>query len=134
MDAQGALNVEQYSDPKEFERLLKTNKLAMAFLVHDKRGFSIPRLAPTVKAEVAKALAEALGITIQPYEVQPLLDACRRNYSRQNWDPQDEHKKCAYCGIRSSMMCSACHKQAYCSKKCQRRDWKTHKMTCSKVT
>lgn len=120
----------KYTNPKRFQRMLKTNEYAMAYLVHDKRSFSIPRLAPTVKAEIAAALAAALGITIQPYEVQPLLDACRRNYSRQTWDPKDEHKRCAYCRIRSNMLCSSCHKQSYCSKKCQRRDWKKHKLTC----
>ena len=60
----------------------------MAYVVHDKHDINIPRLAPTVKREIATALATALGIIIQPYEVQPVLDACRRNYSTQTWDPK----------------------------------------------
>ena len=75
-------------DPERFERLLKSNQLAMAYVVHDKRSINIPRLAPKVKEEIATALAAALGITIQPHEVQPVLDACRRNYSTQTWDPK----------------------------------------------
>ena len=56
----------------------------MAYFVHDKGDRSKPKLASSVK----NALAAALGITMQSYEAQPFLDACRRNYRVQTWDVQ----------------------------------------------
>ncbi|CAM9233644.1 unnamed protein product [Ectocarpus fasciculatus] len=39
--------------------------------------------------------------------------------------------RCAKCGkIGKSLQCSRCRKVAYCSKECQRRDWKSHKPSC----
>lgn len=40
---------------------------------------------------------------------------------------------CGKCGKKSEalMKCSRCHKVAYCSKDCQRLDWKNHKRACS---
>ena len=46
----------------------------------------MPRLASAVKREIADAV-NAIGVSLQSYEVQPLLDACRRNYRAQKWDP-----------------------------------------------
>lgn len=31
----------------------------------------------------------------------------------------------------SSMLCSRCRKVTYCSKECQRQDWKNHKVNCA---
>jgi len=31
---------------------------------------------------------------------------------------------------RTMMMCAQCHKVAYCSKECQRNDWKHHRRSC----
>eukprot|EP00752_Nemacystus_decipiens_P011513 g10223.t1 len=40
---------------------------------------------------------------------------------------------CVKCGKGGTglMMCARCRKVAYCSKECQRLDWKVHKRTCS---
>lgn len=39
---------------------------------------------------------------------------------------------CAKCGKRgSSLICSRCRKVRYCSKGCQRLDWKNHKPKCA---
>lgn len=42
---------------------------------------------------------------------------------------------CAGCGINSQTMprCEACHATTYCSKSCQRRDWKRHKDQCTSM-
>ncbi|CAM9358762.1 unnamed protein product [Scytosiphon promiscuus] len=41
-------------------------------------------------------------------------------------------QKCAMCGKGGrSMKCSGCHAVSYCSKECQRKDWKRHKPACA---
>lgn len=37
---------------------------------------------------------------------------------------------CAACGLPSSLSCSACSGPKYCSKRCQKSDWKKHKLMC----
>ena len=44
-------------------------------------------------------------------------------------------KECAYCKRKSAKgfkKCSACMEVYYCSRKCQKSDWKTHKKVCCK--
>lgn len=86
LDAKAMHAAGKRTDPQRFAHLLRTNQLAMAYVVHDKRSRSMPRLAGAVKREIADAV-NAVGVSLQPYEVQPLLDACRRNYRAQKWDP-----------------------------------------------
>lgn len=40
--------------------------------------------------------------------------------------------QCGTCGFtgESLSMCGGCNRQAYCSKACQKRDWKKHKQCC----
>lgn len=40
--------------------------------------------------------------------------------------------QCGKCGIEECAlsMCGNCNRQQYCSKKCQKEDWKSHKKTC----
>eukprot|EP01083_Nonionella_stella_P165670 551735_1 len=40
--------------------------------------------------------------------------------------------KCGHCQIRNKrlLMCKRCHKMRYCSKKCQKRHWLTHRKVC----
>ncbi len=38
---------------------------------------------------------------------------------------------CAQCGEPCSQKCMQCGKTAYCSKACQKADWKGHKLTCT---
>ncbi|XP_021369225.1 uncharacterized protein LOC110460574 isoform X2 [Mizuhopecten yessoensis] len=42
------------------------------------------------------------------------------------------YKKCLVCGEASETVktCARCKKVDYCSKKCQRQDWKSHKLQC----
>lgn len=43
----------------------------------------------------------------------------------------DGSRRCAKCGKSGkSLQCSRCRKVAYCSKECQRQDWKSHKPSC----
>merc|ERR1711971_459503 len=40
---------------------------------------------------------------------------------------------CSYCGIKGKLLCcTACMSALYCSKSCQKRDWKLHRNTCDK--
>ena len=86
LDAKAMHASGRHTDPERYAHLLRTNQLAMAYVVHDKRSRSMPRLASAVKREIADAV-NAIGVSLQSYEVQPLLDACRRNYRAQKWDP-----------------------------------------------
>ena len=133
LDAKAMHASGRHTDPERYAHLLRTNQLAMAYVVHDKRSRSMPRLASAVKREIADAV-NAIGVSLQSYEVQPLLDACRRNYRAQKWDPQtamqDEHSRCDYCNLPGKLVCSACKQRVFCSKMCQKKDWKTHKLTC----
>ncbi len=40
---------------------------------------------------------------------------------------------CSVCGHQSSLRCSKCLGALYCSVKCQRKDWKTHKVICKEA-
>ena len=37
---------------------------------------------------------------------------------------------CGQCGQKSSSCCSRCQLVSYCSRECQKKDWKTHKKVC----
>lgn len=39
----------------------------------------------------------------------------------------------AMCSANASLRCSRCKNQHYCSAKCQKADWKTHKLACTKA-
>ncbi len=87
LDAKAMHAAGHRTDPQRFAHMLRTNQLSMAYVVHDKRSLSVPRLASVDRREIADVVADAVGVKIQPYEVQPLLDACQKNYSAQKWDP-----------------------------------------------
>jgi hypothetical protein len=48
------------------------------------------------------------------------------------WNQEVEHEQCAKCGFRFPhlMQCGCCKQITYCSKACQRQDWKGHKLLC----
>ena len=55
------------------------------------------------------------------------------NQSRSQSSRQTDTDVCTVCGARGHptlMQCSKCKKVKYCSVKCQRGDWKTHKPRC----
>jgi len=37
---------------------------------------------------------------------------------------------CAWCGARAGMSCGRCHQALYCTKACQKKHWKAHKLVC----
>jgi hypothetical protein len=44
-------------------------------------------------------------------------------------------KTCRSCGVAPEklMACSSCKKVRYCSRECQKADWKRHKEECGKM-
>ena len=47
--------------------------------------------------------------------------------------PSPQLQYCSVCGHQSSLRCSRCLGALYCSVACQRKDWKTHKVTCKRA-
>ena len=46
----------------------------------------------------------------------------------------DSFQQCHRCGVIGSFpACGNCKLVAYCSKECQRSDWKSHKLQCQKI-
>ena len=41
--------------------------------------------------------------------------------------------KCALCNCEATSTCSKCKSTHYCSRNCQKSDWKNHKKTCNPV-
>jgi len=41
---------------------------------------------------------------------------------------------CTICGEKSTFICSSCSQVCYCSKTCQKKDWKDHKTSCTAFT
>ena len=47
-------------------------------------------------------------------------------------NPIPDVYKCSDCGKDGAKKCGACGEAYYCSRQCQRRDWKKHKAECQK--
>ena len=48
-----------------------------------------------------------------------------------NFDVANEDKpKCSLCHKIAHSKCSLCYEQDYCSRDCQKTDWKNHKKVC----
>jgi hypothetical protein len=41
--------------------------------------------------------------------------------------------KCAICGKDAINRCSKCNQVSYCSRECQKTDWKSHKLECGNI-
>mmetsp|Transcript_32877 Transcript_32877/g.49610 ORF Transcript_32877/g.49610 Transcript_32877/m.49610 type:complete len:238 (+) Transcript_32877:55-768(+) len=49
-------------------------------------------------------------------------------------DPSPTSGKCRACGATENLKtCSRCHTGAYCSRACQAKDWKQHKVRCKAI-
>jgi len=45
---------------------------------------------------------------------------------------QITRRRCQWCGsLENLLQCTRCKRSAYCSKACQKKDWKTHRHQCS---
>ena len=64
-----------------------------------------------------------------------------KNLELERFIGQQAHRQCPVCllwpdQVRSEkkefMKCSVCLKQGYCSKECQKKHWKQHKLECKK--
>jgi hypothetical protein len=51
------------------------------------------------------------------------------------WSSETEHETCGKCGFcfPKLMKCKGCKEVFYCSRTCQREDWKNHKRSCRSV-
>ena len=63
-----------------------------------------------------------------------LVCETRNETSYMKWKNVNLMKKCAYCGKNNDQLkkCKRCRKIVYCSKECQKTDWKSrHRFACS---
>lgn len=75
--------------------------------------------------------------TIKPYDAFPdfaSVHIVMLKRASVGWIPlMIAYQMCATCGKTESLKaCSACNSTRYCSKECQKKDWKEHKITCSR--
>ena len=49
----------------------------------------------------------------------------------ENSEDKERAFKCPVCGKAAHLLCSRCKAVRYCSKECQKQDWKEHKKVCS---
>lgn len=80
----------------------------------------------------------AIRVSISPCFSSPLvespLDIYKSGFTSEV--PAEQKKGCQVCGNASKpdgsdlMRCSRCHVSEYCSKHCQKQDWKEHKLVC----
>ncbi|RVD88680.1 uncharacterized protein DFL_002856 [Arthrobotrys flagrans] len=95
---------------------------------------------PTIKFLLPYATRAALGPLFPPpysKELQSLQELIPKISSldlSKIPHPRQGKRGCALCGKEESgdlklMRCSACRKVEYCSKECQKKDWKAHKKT-----
>lgn len=67
--------------------------------------------------------------------VNPDLKEISNPAGRTEWDTTEE-KICLTCKARGGvengqlLICTRCRKATYCSKSCQKKDWKQHKIIC----
>ncbi|MFH1831751.1 MAG: zinc finger MYND domain-containing protein [bacterium] len=89
--------------------------------------------APNFKLTYIPHLEEEGMRKIQSFSLQPLFDflnvAIAKEEGKLLTDTCCEHK-CLFCHELASLQCSQCKSVYYCSKKCQKQHWKTHKLVC----
>ncbi|KAK6537031.1 hypothetical protein TWF281_001234 [Arthrobotrys megalospora] len=96
---------------------------------------------PAIKAFLPYATRAAIGPLFPPPYSKELQNMAELISMSQNLSlsgsirpPPPEKRVCAVCGKgangdRQLKKCSACMKVEYCSKECQKKDWKSHKKT-----
>merc|ERR1712204_103487 len=78
---------------------------------------------------IAKKLCTLYEFTITPTFVNKIYPKKRKKIKKKL-----KKMKCLYCGSKGKLSsCTACMSALYCSKLCQKRDWKEHKHHCRKM-
>jgi len=78
---------------------------------------------------IAKKLCTLYELTITPTFVNKIYPKKRKKIKKKL-----KKMECLYCGSKGKLYsCTACMSALYCSKLCQKRDWKEHKHHCSKI-
>lgn len=90
-------------------------------------------------AEVHAALASRLSDATQAKLFVTPISAAGQGLGRGMMEGFRQHKDpkkaaaCAACGrIESLKLCAQCHGPHYCSRECQKKDWRRHKTECGK--
>ena len=84
-------------------------------------------LSKTAKLEVSP-INNARIMSLDP---ENLKGHATSNKSKKKNASKGVVNKCDYCGQSSAIMHCPCKNARYCDKKCQRGDWKSHKISCS---
>ncbi|EKM57491.1 uncharacterized protein PHACADRAFT_158588 [Phanerochaete carnosa HHB-10118-sp] len=95
-------------------------------------------LSPLFAVSLLEPVASLLQSPTNPARAN--YDASSRTRGPISSNPsgaQANLSRCGTCGVSTAaarpMVCSRCRKLAYCSRDCQRKDWKTHKQYCKAV-
>merc|ERR1712129_358941 len=77
----------------------------------------------------ARKLCTIYKMTITPTFVENIYPKKRKKIKKQL-----KKMECSYCGKNGKLFCcTSCMSQLYCSKSCQKRDWKDeHRNSCTK--
>ena len=90
---------------------------------------------PSAFVESMTKQASSLGSSVSPLFYRAALSplfAHAEALSAQQAKAASATAGCGKCGKGGQALrkCARCHKAAYCSRECQRLDWKIHKRTC----
>ncbi|CAM9482521.1 unnamed protein product [Hapterophycus canaliculatus] len=103
--------------PEEFKRSMKTTSTDPADEGPPLHSLMYRAALSPLYAPIHVACLASVGVRSTSIEVG--VSATRRS------------SKCAICGkTGQSMQCARCRSVCYCSKECQRKDWKRHKSAC----
>ncbi|RIA89876.1 hypothetical protein C1645_181490 [Glomus cerebriforme] len=92
------------------------------------RDLPLEGLSKTAKLEVSP-INNARIMTLDPENLKGYKS--KTNASKNERENQSVGNKCDNCGQTSATMQCPCKNARYCDKVCQKRDWKSHKISCS---